>query len=137
MHSGTTFTESLLNRSSRGFHHVHNPLDPTTLAKMRAADVIVVPLRDPQRVWESFCLRGHTETFYQYSFYRLTQLSLLFRVLYLPIDKEGYRSMQLDLLSEILLTKLYTDWIPSGTFPGPRPEVHPAMDLLPILPFYS
>lgn len=137
LHTGTTFVEALLNKTSRGFHHVHNRLDPITLAKMRASDIIVIPLRHPQKVWESYVKRGRTEDEYQFAWYRLTQLSLAFRVLYLPVDLPGYRSLQLALLEEFLQTRFPTNWEPLGAFTGEAPETYPVLDLLPNLPFYT
>lgn len=138
LHCGTTFTEALLNSFSRGFHHVHNELDPITLAKARAATVIVIPLRNPERVWESFITRGLDKLLYEYSWFRLNHIVNLFpSILYLPIDLEGYRNMQLRLLGEVLGKRLTTDWAPMGTYTGPRPDVMLPLDKVPALPFYT
>lgn len=129
MHTGTTFTQQLLNRSTLGSIHSHQPIAPRDLFRLVTVDVVVIPLRDPRRVWQSWWerIQGREQLFYDswahlYAYSRMCYRS---RMCLLPVDAIYVRDAYLRKLSDALSEPLVTDWEPKGVWSGDRCETPP------------
>lgn len=114
-HTGTRFTERLLGP----LYKMHTDLGverkrmPRLRLLLEMSRVIVSPLRDPQKVWASFCRRRHTGERFWEGWRILEVLHQEFKIHYLPVDTPD-RQLYLDEIAKGLGRKIETDWEPIG-----------------------
>lgn len=116
-HTGTRFMFGLLN-----CHHKHIYEDWTTLEEEVKDHIIVVPLRDPKLVWQSWInwIQPNASTLragdivmrlknFQNCWERLGELHCKHKVYYVPIDHPD-RNKYIKILSTALQERIEPDW---------------------------
>ncbi len=135
-HTGTRALSDLLQ-----CHHIHvHYLWPRLDAELRD-NVIVMPLRNPKRVWFSWVNRVGTDheidlNRFNKQWRKLQQLDRIYDIFYLPVD-HSERNEQLELLSDKLGTKIKPGWKRTGHMGGirgPKPEPEVDWDFIYDLP---
>lgn len=131
-HTGTRFLRKLIEPTFNLHTHPSTGLGKTR-AMLKISRLIVCPLRDPAKVWESFCRKGLSDGQFWLSWARLWHLSHEFSIYYMPIDVSESQD-RLNLLGEILGRPLKTDWAPVGHEPQHQGEIreHDLADLYAI-----
>lgn len=111
-HTGTRFTKGIINPDCE----MHTDLAESMVMLrplLEISRVIVVSLRDPWKVWDSFCRMKRTKDRYFGCWQGLDELDKDFKLHYFPIDLPD-RQGNLDRLSAVLGRTVTTDWEPVG-----------------------
>ena len=110
-----------------GYGHTHHANVRNRLDK---ATIVVVPLRDPRKVWESWWKRNpktETEMRFRGEYACMNYIDSQRTMYYMPVDVLN-REECLTLLGRIVAQELETDWTPVGEYDGvesgkPVPEI--------------
>lgn len=129
-HTGTRFTQRLLSPYGDATAvHVTEPTDAIR-AKVDAADMVVIPLRNPDDCWAGWIKRGKDKEHEFAGCWAMLQYwaDEIPGAFLLPIDVDA-RDDALQNIADELAVSIETDWSPIGTEysrrqPGPTPPLN-------------